>query len=76
MGLFPSSILDTMRPTVTSFIAQYDAGWREAYADDSTRLRPAPAAPDEGEGDEGEAAAARADGASPTDALAMAGGAR
>ncbi|GAB4200554.1 MAG: NADH-quinone oxidoreductase subunit M [Sandaracinaceae bacterium] len=77
IGLFPSSILDTMRPTVTTFIARYDAGWREAYADDRTRLRPVPSA-DEGEADggEGEGAAAAVDAASPTDAVAMVGGAR
>jgi NADH-quinone oxidoreductase subunit M len=83
MGLFPSSILDSMRPSVATFIAQYDAGWREAYANDSTRLRPAPTprgGDDEGgeggRGEEGQGAAARAEGATPTNVLALLGGAR
>ena len=84
MGVFPSSMLDTMRPTVAHFIAQYDAGWREAYSADETRLRPAPGAEDDaaGEGDEAEGdeaeggAAAAAERPAADHALALAGGAR
>jgi NADH-quinone oxidoreductase subunit M len=82
MGMFPSSMLDTMRPSVAHFISQYDEGWREAYSADATRLRPAPAAEgqdadaeaDEAEADEGGAAAAL-DRVPADRALALAGGA-
>ncbi|MFN9814209.1 MAG: NuoM family protein [Deltaproteobacteria bacterium] len=89
MGVFPSSMLDTMRPSVAHFIAQYDAAWREAYASDETRLRPAAGAEDAGEGDgadgadgggaeddEGGGAAAAAERPAMDRALALAGGAR
>jgi NADH-quinone oxidoreductase subunit M len=89
MGVFPSSMLDTMRPSVAHFIAQYDAAWREAYASDETRLRPAAGAEDAGEGDgadgvdgggaqddEGGGAAAATERPAMDRALALAGGAR
>ncbi len=82
MGLFPSSMLDTMRPSVANFITQYDAGWREAYSADITRLRPAAEeAPvdvtDEGEAEgEGDGEAAALDRPAADRALALAGGAR
>jgi NADH-quinone oxidoreductase subunit M len=81
MGVFPSSMLDTMRPSVAHFIAQYDAGWRESYSADALRLRPAPGEePADAEGeDEGDAeggAEARAERPAADHALAMVGGAR
>jgi NADH-quinone oxidoreductase subunit M len=84
MGVFPSSMLDTMRPSVAHFIAQYDEGWRESYAADATRLRPAPGADGEDAGEAGDAEADEAEGGAAAaaerpaadHALALAGGAR
>ena len=83
MGIFPASILDTMRPTVSHFVTVYDEGWRESYSADQLRLRPAAdeaaeaaedAEPAAAEGEGGEAAAL--DRPAADHALAMAGGAR
>lgn len=78
MGLFPSTFLETMRPSVASFIARYDAGWREAYSADLRRLRPAPseAPADATTGERGEGTSARAAAATTEarGALAMVGG--
>ena len=76
MGIFPASMLDSMRPTVTHFVEEYDARWREAFADDTSRLIPA-AAPEgeEAAEPEEEGAEARLEGAA-GDVLALAGGAR
>jgi NADH-quinone oxidoreductase subunit M len=45
IGLFPGTLLETMRPSVDHLIATYDAAWRESYLNDGAHLRVAPAAP-------------------------------
>jgi len=77
MGVFPASILDSMRPTVAHFVEDYDARWREAFADDTSRLSPvaAPEASDEAADPEEGREASRIE-APHGDVLALAGGAR
>ena len=77
MGVFPASMLDTMRPSVTHFVEEYDARWREAFADDTSRLVPAavPQAEEAEEPEEEGGEAARLE-APHGDVLALAGRAR
>ncbi len=60
IGLFPNTLLASMRPSVADFISRYDAGWRESYAHDAQRLRPADAPSDAGTADDDVGATARA----------------
>lgn len=84
MGLFPSTFLDSIEPSVQQMIADYNGRWNDDWRDDSPRLLPFPElAPAEGEaGDAGEGEApegAAADAAPAGDGavrVAQVGGAR
>ena len=86
MGLYPSAMLDRIRPAVDHMLAQYEQRYEMDHEDDSLRLLPLPegagdAAEGEGDAAEGEGAAAAlhpdgVQGVRPTAFATTVGGAR